>query len=80
MNKKLIFITLLLCLSFVFSPVYAEEELSIDDGYFTLFNEEGEKLLATANVLSIGDIFISPDNISYLITSITDNNAYAKSE
>ena len=69
-------LTIVSCLALsviaVASTAQAERELSIDEGYFEILDEEGNILTATGLVVSIDDIFIDSSNRSYRIESITE--------
>lgn len=75
-------LTIVSCLALsviaVASTAQAERELSIDEGYFEILDEEGNILTATGLVVSIDDIFIDSSNRSYRIESITEQKAQAK--
>ncbi|MGE5454958.1 MAG: stage II sporulation protein P [Methylocystaceae bacterium] len=56
---------------------YAESELA-DGKYFTIVNEKGQAIDYTGIKVSVGDEYISPDNIRYRVVRIGGLTAYAR--
>lgn len=71
-------VCLVLAIGTICTTVRAERELSIDEGYFEILDEEGSILTATGLVVSIDDVFIDSSNRSYRIESVTERTARAK--
>lgn len=60
------------------SPVCAERELSPDEGYYEVFDEDDNRITATAILLSVDDMFIDSQNRSYKIESVDGKTARAR--
>ena len=56
----------------------AERELSPDEGYYEVLDEEDNSITATAILISVDDVFIDSQNRSYKIESVVGNTAHAR--
>lgn len=57
---------------------HAERELSLNEGYYEVIDENGNRLTATALLVSVDDVFIDASNRFYRIESVTEQTARAR--
>ncbi len=55
-----------------------EELYEMDEGYFNLVDEEGNVLLKTGRILSVGNKFLNEDNELYKVVEVVENEARAE--
>lgn len=58
-------------------PACAERELSPDEGYYEVLDEDDNPITATAILISVDDMFIDSANRSYRIESVVGKTAHA---
>jgi stage II sporulation protein P len=59
-------------------PACAERELSPDEGYYEVLDEDDNPITATAILISVDDMFIDSANRSYRIESVVEKTARAR--
>lgn len=70
---------LLVCLFVLTSmPAGAERELSLEEGYYEVLDEDDNPITATAILIAVDDVFIDSANRSYRIESVIGRTAKAR--